>query len=59
MRFLRREMRLNDCPEIVIDFPECHTSRVLFKTSYNCGMTSSLKACGNGYKNADGYSRLL
>lgn len=40
MRFLRREMRLNDCPEIVIDFPEGHTSRVLCKTSYNCGMTS-------------------
>jgi len=33
-------MRLNDCPEIVIDFPECHASWVLFKTSYNCGMTS-------------------
>ena len=32
MRFLRREMRLNDCPEIIIGFPECHTSRVLFKT---------------------------
>ena len=43
MRFLRREMRLNDCPEIVIEFPECHTSRVLFKTSYNCGMTSQLR----------------
>jgi len=43
MRFLRREMRLNDCPEIVIDFPECHTSRVLFKTSYNCGMTSIIR----------------
>jgi hypothetical protein len=40
MRFLGREMRLNDCPEFVIDFPECHTSRVLFKVSYNCGMTS-------------------
>jgi len=40
MRFLRREMRLNDCPEIVIGFPECHTSRVLFKTSYNCGTIS-------------------
>ena len=32
MRFLGREMRLNDCPEFVIDFPECHTSRVLFET---------------------------
>jgi hypothetical protein len=42
MRFLRREMRLNDCPEFFIDFPECHTSRVLFKTSYNCGMTSTV-----------------
>ena len=40
MRFLGREMRLNDRPEFVIDFPECHTSRVLFKASYNCGMTS-------------------
>jgi len=40
MRFLGREMRLNDRPEFVIDFPECHTSRVSFKTSYNCGMTS-------------------
>nr|WP_292729877.1 hypothetical protein [Methanoculleus sp.] len=50
MRFLRREMRLNDCPEIVIDFPECHTSPVLFKTSYNCGMTSYLSFCVGGYK---------
>jgi hypothetical protein len=40
MRFLGREMRLNDCPELVIDFPECHTPRVLFKTSYNSGMIS-------------------
>ena len=43
MRFLGREMRLNDRPETVIDFPECHASRVLFKTSYNCGMTSIIK----------------
>ncbi len=40
MRFLGREMRLNDRLEIVIDFPECHASRVLFKMLYNCGMTS-------------------
>jgi len=40
MRFLRREMRLNDCPEFVIDFPECHALRVLFKAQYNCGVTS-------------------
>jgi hypothetical protein len=31
-RFLGREMRLNDFPEFVIDFPECHASGVLFKT---------------------------
>nr|WP_292365250.1 GNAT family N-acetyltransferase [Methanoculleus sp. UBA208] len=43
MRFLGREMRLNDCPEFVIDFPECHTPRVLFKVSYNCGMTSDVR----------------
>jgi len=42
MRFLGREVRLNDCPEVVIDFPECHTPGVLFKTSYNCGMTSDI-----------------
>jgi len=40
MGFLGREMRFNDRPEIVIDFPECHASLVLFKTPYNCGMTS-------------------
>ena len=40
MRFLGRKMRLNDCPEFVVDFPECHTSRVLFKAPYNCWMTS-------------------
>jgi len=40
MRFLGREMRLNDCPEIIVDFPECHTFRFLFKTSYNYGMSS-------------------
>ncbi len=25
MWFLRREVRLDDCPEIIVDFPECHT----------------------------------
>ncbi len=37
MRFLGREMRPNDRPEFVIDFPECHTFRVLFKTLYTVG----------------------
>jgi hypothetical protein len=46
MRFLGRKMRLNDCPEFVVDFPECHTSRVLFKASYNCGMTSTIFRIG-------------
>jgi hypothetical protein len=54
MRFLGREMRLNDRPEIVIDFPECHTSRVLFKTSYNCGMTSFILAS----KQSENFSEL-